>query len=122
MPKTRRFPDISYRGTLDRRKFYYHRLLNLPLPAFLGLLAALFAGIAALFALAFLLTGGIAGPGGDMPAKPIGLTYIHLSAPTGEKLIVESREDPKVTIGQPTGVAFNPADAMVFDEGGRRLR
>jgi lactose/L-arabinose transport system ATP-binding protein len=51
-----------------------------------------------------------------------GVSYIHLSAPTGERLIVESREDPKVTIGQQTGIAFDPADAMVFDEGGARLR
>jgi lactose/L-arabinose transport system ATP-binding protein len=51
-----------------------------------------------------------------------GVSYIHLSAPTGEKLIVESREDPRVTIGQQTGIAFDPADAMLFGETGARLR
>jgi lactose/L-arabinose transport system ATP-binding protein len=51
-----------------------------------------------------------------------GVSYIHLSAATGEKLVVESREDPRVTIGQQTGIAFDPADAMVFGEGGARLR
>jgi lactose/L-arabinose transport system ATP-binding protein len=51
-----------------------------------------------------------------------GVSYIHLSAASGEKLIVESREDPKVALGARTGISFNPADAMVFAESGARLR
>ncbi len=51
-----------------------------------------------------------------------GVSYIHVTASTGEKLIVESREDPKVTLGQQVGIAFDPADAMLFAENGARLR
>jgi len=51
-----------------------------------------------------------------------GVSYIHLSSASGEKLIVESREDPKVTLGARTGIRFDPADAMVFSESGARLR
>ena len=51
-----------------------------------------------------------------------GVSYIHLSSASGEKLIVESREDPKVALGARTGIRFDPADAMVFSEGGARLR
>jgi lactose/L-arabinose transport system ATP-binding protein len=51
-----------------------------------------------------------------------GVSYIHLSSASGEKLVVESREDPKVAPGARAGVAFNPADAMVFSETGARLR
>jgi lactose/L-arabinose transport system ATP-binding protein len=51
-----------------------------------------------------------------------GVSYIHLTAPTGEKLIVESHSDPKVTIGSKTGISFDPAHALVFSENGLRLR
>jgi lactose/L-arabinose transport system ATP-binding protein len=51
-----------------------------------------------------------------------GVSYIHVSAPTGEKLVIESREDPRVTIGQQVGIAFDPKDAMVFADSGARLR
>ncbi len=51
-----------------------------------------------------------------------GVSYIHLSSGTGEKLIVESREDPRVALGARTGIRFDSADAMVFAESGARLR
>jgi lactose/L-arabinose transport system ATP-binding protein len=51
-----------------------------------------------------------------------GVSYIHLSSASGEKLVVESREDPKVALGARTGIRFDPADAMVFSESGARLR
>ena len=51
-----------------------------------------------------------------------GVSYIHLTAPTGEKLVVESHSDPKVKIGGMTGIRFDPKDAMVFADSGLRLR
>lgn len=52
-----------------------------------------------------------------------GVSYIHVTGPSGEKLIVEAREDPKVRIGDRVGLGLDAAQAMVFDAGdGRRLR
>jgi lactose/L-arabinose transport system ATP-binding protein len=53
-----------------------------------------------------------------------GQTFIHLAAPSGEKLVIESREDPRVAPGDMVGVAFDPAQALYFaaDAGGTRLR
>jgi lactose/L-arabinose transport system ATP-binding protein len=51
-----------------------------------------------------------------------GVSYIHLTAPTGEKLVVESHSDPEVKIGGMTGIRFDPKDAMVFADSGLRLR
>jgi lactose/L-arabinose transport system ATP-binding protein len=52
-----------------------------------------------------------------------GVSYIHVSAPSGEKLVVESREDPKVRLGEKVGIAFDPANVMAFDaKDERRLR
>jgi lactose/L-arabinose transport system ATP-binding protein len=51
-----------------------------------------------------------------------GVSYIHLTAATGEKLTVESHEDPKVAPGGRSGIAFDPAQAMVFADSGARLR
>ena len=51
-----------------------------------------------------------------------GVSYIHLTAPTGEKLVVESHSDPKVKMGGMTGIRFDPKDAMVFADSGLRLR
>ena len=51
-----------------------------------------------------------------------GVSYIHLTAPSGEKLVVESRDDPDVTPGAMTGIRFDPANAMLFAENGARLR
>ena len=51
-----------------------------------------------------------------------GVSYIHLTAPTGEKLVVESHSDPKVKRGGMTGIRFDPKDAMFFADSGLRLR
>jgi lactose/L-arabinose transport system ATP-binding protein len=51
-----------------------------------------------------------------------GVSYIHLTAPTGEKLVVESHSDPKVKMGGMTGIRFDPKDAMLFADSGLRLR
>lgn len=44
-----------------------------------------------------------------------GVSYIHVTANSGEKLIVESREDPKVRLGDKVGISFDPAHIMAFD-------
>lgn len=44
-----------------------------------------------------------------------GVSYLHVSAATGEKLVIESRDDPKVRIGDRVGIAFDPAHLMAFD-------
>ena len=51
-----------------------------------------------------------------------GVSYIHLTAPTGEKLVVESHSDPEVKTGGMTGIRFDPKDAMIFADTGLRLR
>ncbi|NEX46173.1 ABC transporter ATP-binding protein [Pseudotabrizicola algicola] len=44
-----------------------------------------------------------------------GVSYLHVSAATGEKLIIESRDTPNVRLGDRVGVSFNPAHVMAFD-------
>ena len=44
-----------------------------------------------------------------------GVSYIHVTAPSGEKLIIESREDPRVKMGEKVGISFDPAHVMAFD-------
>ena len=51
-----------------------------------------------------------------------GVSYIHLTAPTGEKLVVESHSDPEVKMGGMTGIRFDPKDALFFADTGLRLR
>jgi lactose/L-arabinose transport system ATP-binding protein len=52
-----------------------------------------------------------------------GVSYIHVTAPSGEKLVIESREDPRVAAGDRVGLAFDPRSIMAFDvQEGRRLR
>ncbi|MFN3972053.1 MAG: ABC transporter ATP-binding protein [Gemmobacter sp.] len=53
-----------------------------------------------------------------------GQSFIHLTAPTGEKLVVESREDPRIRAGDRVGLATTPGAALVFsdDAAGLRLR
>jgi lactose/L-arabinose transport system ATP-binding protein len=51
-----------------------------------------------------------------------GVSYIHLTAPSGEKLVVELRDDPQVRMGGMTGIRIDAAQAMVFSEDGARLR
>ncbi|MGQ0565138.1 MAG: ABC transporter ATP-binding protein [Gemmobacter sp.] len=53
-----------------------------------------------------------------------GQSFIHLAAPTGEKLVVESRDDPDMKLGDKVGLAFDAGDALYFaaDAAGKRLR
>jgi lactose/L-arabinose transport system ATP-binding protein len=53
-----------------------------------------------------------------------GVTYVHLLASTGEKLVVEAKGDVLPKLGSVTGIAFDPADVLVFaaDAEGKRLR
>ena len=52
-----------------------------------------------------------------------GVSYLHVTAPSGEKLVIESRDDPSVKMGDTVGIAFDPAHVMAFDpEDERRLR
>ena len=59
----------------------------------------------------------------DMSEALGGISFIHLTGPTGEKLIVESKDDPDVGPGDMVGLAFDGANVMAFDaKDGRRLR
>jgi lactose/L-arabinose transport system ATP-binding protein len=53
-----------------------------------------------------------------------GQSFIHVTSASGEKLVVESREDPRVAPGDRVGIAFNPARVLAFaaDKVGMRLR
>ena len=52
-----------------------------------------------------------------------GVSYAHLVAENGEKLVVEERGDERTSAGARVGVTFDPARAYVFErDGGRRLR
>ena len=52
-----------------------------------------------------------------------GVSYAHLVAPTGERLIVEERGDDRSTAGQQVGLRVDPAKVYVFDAGTeQRLR
>ncbi|MGL4322225.1 MAG: ABC transporter ATP-binding protein [Paracoccaceae bacterium] len=53
-----------------------------------------------------------------------GVSFIHLTALSGEKLIVEARGDVIAEPGKMVGVAFDPKDALFFaaDAAGQRLR
>jgi lactose/L-arabinose transport system ATP-binding protein len=44
-----------------------------------------------------------------------GVTYVHLSAPSGARLIVEVTGDSVADHGTRTGVSFDPATVMAFD-------
>ena len=67
-------------------------------------------------------------PDGDSHAVELteslgGVSYVHLNAPGGERMIVEAREDQPVPRGTRVGVSFDPARAYLFDrETGARLR
>ena len=60
----------------------------------------------------------------DMTEALGGVSFIHLTAPSGEKLIVEARGDVIVEPGKMVGVAFDANDALFFaaDAAGKRLR
>jgi lactose/L-arabinose transport system ATP-binding protein len=51
-----------------------------------------------------------------------GVSYVHLTAPSGEKLIVERHDQVSLEPGAMVGVSFDAKDAMLFDKDGQRLR
>jgi lactose/L-arabinose transport system ATP-binding protein len=51
-----------------------------------------------------------------------GVSYVHLTAPSGEKLIIERHDQVSLEPGAMVGVSFDAKDAMVFDKDGLRLR
>ena len=51
-----------------------------------------------------------------------GVSYVHLTAPSGEKLIVESHDQVSLDPGAMVGLSFDAKDAMLFDKDGLRLR
>jgi lactose/L-arabinose transport system ATP-binding protein len=44
-----------------------------------------------------------------------GISFMHLTSPSGERLVLESREDPDVKMGDMVGVRFDPSHIMAFD-------
>jgi lactose/L-arabinose transport system ATP-binding protein len=44
-----------------------------------------------------------------------GVSFLHISAPSGEKLVIELRDDPSVKMGDMVGIAFDPAQVLAFD-------
>ncbi len=51
-----------------------------------------------------------------------GVSYVHLTAPSGEKLIVERHDQVSLEPGAKVGLSFDARDAMLFDKDGLRLR
>ena len=51
-----------------------------------------------------------------------GVSYVHLTAPSGEKLIVERHDQVSLEPGAKVGLSFDARDAMLFDKEGLRLR
>jgi lactose/L-arabinose transport system ATP-binding protein len=51
-----------------------------------------------------------------------GVSYVHLTAPSGEKLIVERHDQISLEPGAMVGLGFDARDAMLFDKDGARLR
>jgi lactose/L-arabinose transport system ATP-binding protein len=52
-----------------------------------------------------------------------GVAYVHVTAPTGEKLVIESRTTPTVAAGDRVGIAVEAGQAFAFDDRtGARLR
>ena len=52
-----------------------------------------------------------------------GVSFVHLTARTGEKLVIEARGDTVVAPGANVGIGFDPADILAFDaKSGARLR
>jgi lactose/L-arabinose transport system ATP-binding protein len=51
-----------------------------------------------------------------------GVAYVHLTAPSGEKLVVERHDQVSLEPGAMVGVGFDAKDAMLFDNNGLRLR
>ena len=51
-----------------------------------------------------------------------GVSYIHVTAATGEKLVIEAKGDVVPATGTQIGVGFDPKDALFFSDAGARLR
>lgn len=53
-----------------------------------------------------------------------GVTYVHLLASTGEKLVVETKGSEVPKLGAKSSVGFDAADALIFaaNDAGKRLR
>ena len=52
-----------------------------------------------------------------------GVSFLHVSAPSGERLVIEQRDDPSVKMGDMVGIAFDPAHVLAFDaKDERRIR
>jgi lactose/L-arabinose transport system ATP-binding protein len=52
-----------------------------------------------------------------------GVSYVHLSAKTGERIVVEVHEDIVLTQGSSVGISYLPGTPMLFDiNGGKRIR
>ena len=51
-----------------------------------------------------------------------GVSFVHLTAPSGEKLIVERHDQVSLEPGAMVGVSFDARDAMLFDKDGLQLR
>jgi lactose/L-arabinose transport system ATP-binding protein len=51
-----------------------------------------------------------------------GVSYVHVTAPSGEKLVIEAKGDVVPPSGSRVGVGFDATAAMIFDESGARLR
>ena len=52
-----------------------------------------------------------------------GVSFIHLTAGSGEKLVVEVHQDPRVRPGDKVGLGITDGQALIFDAAdGRRLR
>lgn len=51
-----------------------------------------------------------------------GVTYIHLTAATGEKLVIEAHDDTRLKLGDRVGLGFDAAQAMFFEDAERGLR
>ena len=69
------------------------------------------------------LEGGAETLSVDLTEALGGVSYAHLVAGTGERVVVEERGDTRARRGQRVGLALDPARAMVFDAGtGERIR
>ena len=51
-----------------------------------------------------------------------GVSFIHVSAATGEKLVIEAKGDVTPAIGTMVGLAYDAGDALFFAADGQRLR
>ena len=52
-----------------------------------------------------------------------GISFLHLTAPSGEKLVIEAKGDMVVAPGTSVGIGFDPANVLAFDaKSGARLR